>query len=288
LKLETKTHNHAAIEREFTFTDQHFNILRSLVNKHTGIKLSDSKRELVYGRLARRLRSLGLTSFDPYCRLLKTDPDTELVNFVNAITTNKTDFFRESHHFDFLCKKIIPDLLGLHHLSRRLRIWSAGCSTGEEPYCIAMMLMESIPNITNWDVKILATDIDSNVLLKAERGVYNQETMQGVSKARRIRWFKKGKGENAKLFCVSPQLKQLITFKQLNLMNDWPMRGPFDLLFCRNVVIYFDKQTQAKLFDRYADIMADYSYLFIGHSESLYSVTDRFEHLGQTIHRKIA
>ena len=275
-------------QREFNFTDHHFNILKTLVNKHTGISLSDAKRELVYGRVTRRLRKLGLTSFDQYCRLLKTNLDTELTNFINAITTNKTEFFRESHHFDFLAKTVIPYLLKARNQQRRIRIWSAGCSTGQEPFTIAMVLMETIPTLANWDVRILATDIDSAVLDQCRQGIYAENLVGGISKARLKRWFKKGRGNNKGMLRIAPELQALISFEKLNLMDDWPLRGPFDILFCRNVVIYFDKPTQKKLFDRYANILADDGYLFIGHAESLFSISDRYQHLGQTIHKKVA
>ncbi|MFQ5660846.1 MAG: CheR family methyltransferase [Gammaproteobacteria bacterium] len=275
------------IAQEFEFTDHHFNILRTLVNKHSGINLSDAKKQLVYGRIARRLRKLDLSGFDAYCRLLKTEPDRELPDFVNAITTNKTGFFREPHHFEFLARTAIPGLLKANADTRRIRIWSAGCSTGQEPYSIAIVLLETIPHLSQWDVKVLATDIDSNVLAKGERGVYTEEQISDISASRLKRWFRKGKGANAGQYRVSPALQSLIRFKKLNLMHDWPMRGPFDLLFCRNVVIYFDKPTQRKLFERYADILVDGGHLIIGHSESLFSVSERYQHLGQTIHQKV-
>ncbi len=275
-------------QREFNFTEDHFNLLRTLVKKHTGISLSDAKQELVYGRVTRRLRKLGLKGFDQYCLLLETNPDTEMTNFVNAITTNKTEFFRESHHFDFLAKTAIPYLLKTRNLNRRIRIWSAGCSTGQEPFTIAMVLMEAIPAIANWDVRVLATDIDSAVLDICRQGIYSKDLIGGISKTRLKRWFRKGRGDNKGMLQVVPELQALISFKKLNLMDDWPMRGPFDLLFCRNVVIYFDKPTQKQLLDRYSNILADDGYLFIGHSEFLLGISDRYQHLGQTIHKKVA
>ncbi len=273
--------------REFEFNDRHFSILRKLVSEHTGIVLSDAKKELVYGRLSRRLRKLGLNSFDVYCDLLeKTDNDDEFVNFVNAVTTNLTSFFRENHHFEFLSQTVIPWLLRENASSRRIRIWSAGCSTGEEPYSVAMVLRESIPDIDNWDVRLLATDIDSSVLETASQGVYTEERINGLSKQRARRWFRRGTGEQQGNVKVSRELQNLITFKQLNLMHPLPMRGPFDIIFCRNVVIYFDKPTQRVLFDKYANIMRHDGYLFIGHSENLFQVSDRFEALGQTMYRR--
>jgi chemotaxis protein methyltransferase CheR len=275
--------------REFEFTDKHFDWLVDMVMDKTGIALSEKKRDLVYGRLARRLRKLDLDSFDEYCDLLKKNPEGELVEFVNSITTNLTSFYRESHHFDYLSNTVIKYLLQHRKHDRRIRIWSAGCSTGEEPYTIAMTLRESIPNIENWDVKILATDIDTNVLSKASEGVYQKDKMNGVSDARFKKWFlKPAKDADSNKVKVSPKLRELITFKELNLMGDWPMKGKFDVLFCRNVVIYFNKETQRVLFERFANILKDDAHMFLGHSESLYKVTDRFRLLGKTIHQKAA
>lgn len=272
-------------EREFQFSVKDFDFLRSLVNQQTGIVLSEAKRDLVYGRLAKRLRHLGLENFTDYCRLLQGGDTSELENLVNAMTTNLTMFFRENHHFEYLAHTLLPRLLQLRARSRRLRLWSAGCSTGEEPYSIAMICKEVVPT-TGWDVRILATDIDSNVLATAQRGVYNAERVQGVGQQRLRQWFLQGRGSQAGSVKASPALQELITFRQLNLMQQWPMRGPFDVIFCRNVVIYFDKDTQRHLFDRFADLLDPQGNLFVGHSESLFKVTERFELLGQTIYRR--
>ena len=274
-------------EREFTFTRNDFEHIRNMVGERTGIVLSDHKVDMVYGRLARRLRQLKINSFKDYLTLLSQDDDQELVEFTNALTTNLTSFFREPHHFEFLQQKGIPELIK-RRPNKRLRVWSAGCSTGEEPYTIAITLQESLPLIRNWDVKILATDLDSNVVRHAKAGVYEQERVNGISKERLSRWFNKGQGSNQGKVRVSSDLHRLITFKQLNLMHEWPMKGPFDIIFCRNVVIYFNKDTQRILFDRYADILANDGYLIVGHSESLHKVTNRFELLGKTVYRKVS
>lgn len=272
-------------EREFVFTRHDFENIREMVGERTGIVLSDHKIDMVYGRLARRLRQLELKSFKDYLARLKQDDDQELVEFTNALTTNLTSFFREPHHFEFLRNTGIPELVK-RRPNKRLRVWSAGCSTGEEPYTIAMTLQESLPLIRTWDVKVLATDIDSNVVARAKAGIYERERLNGVSQERLNRWFRKGTGSNQGKARASAELQDLITFKQLNLMHQWPMRGPFDIIFCRNVVIYFNKETQRVLFNRYADLLADDGYLIVGHSESLHKVTDRFELLGKTIYRK--
>lgn len=275
------------METEFEFADRDFQRIRQIINQIAGISLADGKRELVYSRLSRRLRQLGLRRFEEYCQLLETgDDDAELGEFVNALTTNLTSFFRESHHFEFLAEDLIPRLLRERNFSRRrIRIWSAGCSTGEEPYSIAMVLREMLPAV-GWDVKVLATDLDSHVLATAERGVYEWNRVRDLPETRLRRWFLKGRGSQAGMVRVAPALREMITFRRLNLMEDWPMRGAFDIVFCRNVVIYFDKPTQRVLFERFADILIEQGHLFVGHSESLFKVTERFVPLGKTIYRR--
>ncbi len=267
-------------EREFTFSDQDFAALRTLVRRVTGINLSDAKRELVYGRLSRRLRALGLGSFREYRALLERDGEQEMVQFCNAITTNLTAFFRESHHFEFLADHLRRLPISS---SRRLRIWSAGCSTGEEAYSIAMTVREALPEAERWDVKILATDLDSNVLAHAKRGVYAQDRVRGLSEQRLRTSFSNDSGT----FTVRPELARMIVFKQLNLMDPFPMRGPLDAIFCRNVVIYFDKDTQRDLFARFARLQQPEALLFLGHSESLFRVSADYALLGKTMYRRV-
>ncbi|MBZ4193261.1 MAG: protein-glutamate O-methyltransferase CheR [Candidatus Contendobacter sp.] len=276
------------MDTEFEFSDQDFQRIRRIINEAAGISLADGKRELVYSRLSRLLRQRGLRRFGDYCDLLEAGGGTaaDMGEFVNALTTNLTSFFRESHHFEFLSKELIPALIRERSFSnRRIRIWSAGCSTGEEPYSIAMVLRESLPAV-GWDVKILATDLDSNVLATAERGVYEWNRVKDLPEMRLRRWFQKGRGEQSGLVRTAETLRNLITFRQLNLMENWPMSGPFDVVFCRNVVIYFDKPTQRILFERFADLLVDQGHLLVGHSESLFKVTERFAPLGKTIYRK--
>lgn len=272
--------------KEFQFSDRDFQYLRQLVSRETGIVITEAKREMVYSRLSRRLRILNLTDFKEYCQLLETDPQGELNAFINAITTNLTSFFREPHHFEFLKTTIIPDLLKRNAASRRIRIWSAGCSTGEEPYSIAMTTAEALSDEDGWDCRILATDIDTDVLAKAQRGIYPLERVAGISQARLQQWFLRGGGANQGMTRVVHALRDMIAFRHLNLMEEWPVRGSIDVLFCRNVVIYFNKETQRRIFEKFANCMADHAYLFIGHSESLFKITDRFELIGQTIYRK--
>jgi chemotaxis protein methyltransferase CheR len=274
----------AAAHREFHLSDSEFDEIRRLVREHTGIALADSKRELVYSRLVRRLRRLSLATFAEYLTLLGRGEPAELEEFTNAITTNLTSFFREGHHFEFLADTVLPALERRNAASRRIRIWSAGCSTGEEPYSIAVALQEAMGRFRGWDVKILATDLDSNVVAHAQAGEYREDRFEKVSAVRRERYFPQLR---AGVFGAAPSLKSLITFRQLNLMHAWPFRGPFDVIFCRNVVIYFDKQTQRELFDRMADLQRNDDHLFIGHSESLFKVSDRYQLIGKTIYRKV-
>ena len=275
-------------EREFHFTDQDFESVRKKLYEQAGISLNDGKRDLVYGRLSRRLRACRLTDFDAYLKYLESPgAESEVVQFINALTTNLTAFFRESHHFDYLAKTVLPEAMRRHVGDHRIRFWSAGCSTGEEPYSIAITLREAMSSLNNWDLRILATDLDSDVVETARRGTYTAQRIEGLSKGRASKWFHRIDGRSGGQVQVNTSLQELITFKQLNLMHEWPMQGQFDLIFCRNVVIYFDKPTQRKLFDRYADALVTGGYLFIGHSENMHKLSDRFELVGQTMYRKI-
>ncbi len=273
-------------QREFKFTAVDFERIRVLVYEHAGIHLSEAKGNLVYGRLSRRLRVLQLARFDDYLRFLQQHAETELTEFLNAITTNLTSFFRENHHFEALCNQVLPELMHARRAARRLRVWSAGCSTGEEPYSLAMVLSETVLDQPGWDVRLLATDLDTSVLETARTGVYAADRVSNVSRERLRRFFRRGVGVNAGRVQVVAELQRLIAFNQLNLMETWPMRGLIDVIFCRNVVIYFDKPTQARLFDRFADLLSTDGRLFVGHSETLNKVTDRFELVGQTMYRK--
>jgi len=273
--------------RDFELTDREFNQIRKLVIEHTGISLSDAKRNLVYGRLSKRLRKMNIDDFRSYIQLLETPAGKdELANFTNAITTNLTSFFRENHHFDFLKSNVLPNLLRTNADTRKIRIWSAGCSTGEEPYSIAMAIREIIPENKDWDIKILATDLDTNVLAHAKLGIYSLERINNLSKPRLKKWFLRGKGERADSVKVRSELQSIISFKQLNLMDAWPIKNQFDIIFCRNVVIYFDKPTQKVLFKRYHDMLKNTGHMFIGHSETMFKVSDDFKLIGNTTYVK--
>jgi chemotaxis protein methyltransferase CheR len=271
---------------EFELTDAEFDRLRGLVREYTGISLSDAKRELVYGRLARRLRRLKLTSFAQYCALVEGRPADEMQELINAITTNLTSFFRENYHFEQLSAEVLPQIERERSGTRRMRLWSAGCSTGEEPYSMAMVMREALAHLPGWDIKLLATDIDSKVVSAAAEGVYGADRLSSMTAERATRWLLPIAGRPD--HCVaSDALKELITFKQLNLFEPWPMKGPFDVIFCRNVVIYFDRDTQRALFDRMADLQEPGSWLFIGHSENLFNVTQRYKLVGRTVYRRV-
>lgn len=272
-------------EREFDFTEQDFKRVQKIVYDFAGIDLNESKMNLVYNRLAKRIRFLALTSFSQYIDYVEAQGESEFIQLINSITTNLTFFFRENHHFEYLAEQVIPSLLISNAASRKIRIWSAGCSTGEEPYSIAITLKEKVP--TGWDAQVIATDLDSNVVQTGLDGIYTIDRLKGVSEARQKRWFLKGSGSKEGYVKVKPELQEIIKFDQLNLMSEWPIKDSIDVVFCRNVVIYFDKPTQSKLFDRYADRLPTGGHLFVGHSESLYKVCNRFELLGQTIYKKI-
>jgi chemotaxis protein methyltransferase CheR len=272
--------------REFAFGNDDFEALRKLVKQITGINLSDQKRELVYGRLARRLRALRLKSFAEYRDLLDQDGGQEIVEFCNAITTNLTAFFREPHHFDYLREQVLLPMAANSAGPKRLRIWSAGCSTGEEPYSIAMTVIETLQDLRRWDVRILATDLDSDVLQRAQRGIYAEDRLKTMSGQRRSRFFTERREREGVSYEVSAELKSLITFKQLNLMHALPMRGPLEAIFCRNVVIYFDKDTQRNLFGRIAQLQRPRDLLFLGHSESLFKVSEDYTLIGKTVYRR--
>ncbi len=271
------------IKREFLYTNDDFKYIRELVYKVSGIHLSDVKRDMVYSRLARRLRTLKLTAFSDYCQFIDNNYDQEITNTINAITTNLTHFFREDHHFDMLRQRIIPELVRNQPRGKRLRIWSAGCSTGEEPYSIAISLVDTLTNISQWDAKVLATDLDTNVIEKCKAGIYDKQRIAPVEASLANKWFKTSDNQ----VVVDDNLKQLITFKQLNLMHKWPIRGPFDVIFCRNVLIYFDKPTQQRLFNRFYEMLAPNGYLFLGHSEQLGEFQKNFIHLGKTSFKKL-
>jgi len=264
--------------KEFDFTARDFERVRGLIYKRAGIALADSKQEMVYSRLARRLRATGITSFVQYLdELERGSNDQEWEAFTNALTTNLTSFFREAHHFPLLAEHVAK-------LKGPIEVWCSASSTGEEPYSIAITLCEAFGTLTP-PAHIIATDIDTNVLNTASNGVYPLDRVDKLSPERAKRFFLRGKGEQAGLVRVRPELRKMITFKQLNLLSDdWPVSGPFDAIFCRNVMIYFDKPTQGKILSRFAPLMKPDGLLFAGHSENFLYVTDAFKLRGKTVY----
>jgi len=262
----------------FAFTPRDFARIRSLIYRQAGIALTDSKQEMVYSRLARRLRAKGLNSFEEYLDELENGRDSdEWEAFTNALTTNLTSFFREVHHFPILAEHMLG-------MKAPLSIWCSASSTGEEPYSIAMTVCEAFGTLTP-PVSIVATDIDTNVLETAANGVYPIDRIDKMAQDRVRRFFQRGKGERSGLVRVRPELRQLITFKPLNLLaSSWPVSGPFDVIFCRNVMIYFDKPTQSRILERFVPLMKPEGLLFAGHSENFMYASDAFKLRGKTVY----
>jgi len=268
--------------KEFDFTRRDFERVRALIHQRAGISLADSKQEMVYSRLARRLRATGIQSFATYLDDLEAGRmDREWESFTNALTTNLTSFFREAHHFPLLLEHLIAVR---KKDTRPLTIWCSAASTGEEPYSIAMTACEAF-NTLSPPVHIVATDIDTNVLSTASNGVYPMERLDKMSPERLRRFFLKGKGAHEGMARVRPELRNLVTFKQLNLLADgWPLEGQFDAIFCRNVMIYFDKPTQRKILGRFVPLMKPHALLFAGHSENFLYVSDSLRLRGKTVY----
>jgi chemotaxis protein methyltransferase CheR len=275
-------------DSRLTITDEEFRRLREFIHAHSGIALSGHKRALVCSRLAKRLRHHDLHHYSDYYRLLtENDPDgLELVAMINSITTNKTEFFREPHHFRFLAEVVFPAYRNNPNRERPIRLWSAAASTGEEAYSLAMTALEAMPSFNERDIRILATDIDTDVLSRAENGVYTYEQAKHIPEALLRRYFLKGQAAHEGEILAKPVLKSLIHFRRLNLQDDpWPMQAPFDVILCRNVLIYFDKPTQLKLFRRMASALKKDGYLMLGHSEAIYGLVDYFKPVGHSIYQ---
>ncbi|MEE2652344.1 MAG: protein-glutamate O-methyltransferase CheR [Pseudomonadota bacterium] len=271
------------VKFEYQFKDRDFNKLKEIVYARTGITLGEEKRQLVYSRFAKRIRKLNLKNFSEYIEYFEKNEESEVTDFINAITTNFTSFFREPHHFEFL-----KDFIAKREMaSRYCRIWSAGCSSGEEPYSIAMTVLDSIVNPDAWDIKILCTDIDTSVLRKAEQGVYDAARVEGIDKRLRSRFFLRGKGAREGLVKIRDEVRTNMVFRQLNLLDEFPFKKGFDLIFFRNVIIYFDKDTQRKIFSKIAKLQQPGDVLIIGHSENLAGVTDKYALIGRTIYQRL-
>jgi chemotaxis protein methyltransferase CheR len=268
----------------FAISTEEFKRFQTLIYDESGITLNDQKQGLVASRLSKRLRELGLSSFSEYYDRLMGDPHREeFPRMLDLISTNKTDFFREPRHFDFLREEILPTLTD----EKRARIWSSACSSGEEPYTIAMTLYDGVSAPAQWDFKILATDLSTRVLAKAVSGVYDEERVRDVSPEVVRRHFLRGRDSSNGLLKVKPHLASMIRFRRLNLMDEeYPIKSPLDLIFCRNVMIYFDRPTQERLVNRFYRYLKPGGHLFIGHSESLQWVNHPFKTVASTIYWK--
>jgi chemotaxis protein methyltransferase CheR len=263
--------------REFPFSPQHFRLITDRIYTFSGIKLPDAKREMVYARLARRLRTLGLSSFDEYVRYLEAEP-AEWEHCTNALTTNVTSFFREEHHFRILTEHV----QGRKPASPVFRVWSAGCSTGEEPYSIAMTLADALGGAK---FEVIASDLDTQVVATARQAVYPLQSVLRLPEARQKRYFLRGSGRNEGRARVRPDIAAHVSFTRVNLMEaDWGVEGPFDAIFCRNVMIYFDKPTQKRLIERFSRLLAPHGLFFAGHAESLLDQGRCFRLRGQTVY----
>ena len=268
---------------EFALGEREFERIRARLYDVAGISLSDAKRTLVIARLSKIVRTMRLASFAEYLDFLETKgTGADAQDFVNALTTNLTRFWREEHHFAHLITHV-GDLMKTRTSvsSKRLRIWSAGCSTGQEPYTIALSLLAALPDLRRWDFKILATDIDTSVIAKAATGIYPEGELNGLTPDRARLFERLGDGR----IRVPQAASQLVSFKPLNLMAPWPMKGPFDAIFCRNVAIYFDKPTQGEVFGRLGRILSPGGYLYIGHSENVGTAGAAFRLVGKTIYQ---
>lgn len=265
--------------REFHFTKGDFARVSKMIYEHAGISLSESKQELVYSRLSRRLRATGIKTFSEYLKLLESDDEAEWEAFTNSLTTNLTSFFREPHHFPLLAQQVTA-LRGKHPIV----LWCSAASTGEEPYSMAMTVMDALGRDAS-QVSIVATDLDTNVLATARAGVYSEERIAKLSPDLVKRYFQRGTGSQEGLVRVRQELREMITFRQLNLLDkNWSVRAPVDAIFCRNVMIYFDKPTQLEILKKFVPLMRNDGLLYAGHSESFHHADEYFKLKGKTVY----
>ncbi|MFL9610370.1 CheR family methyltransferase [Methylobacillus sp. Pita2] len=276
--MNSSTVSKSSAGKEFDFTEADFARVRKLIYQAAGISLSDSKHEMVYSRLARRLRATGISSFQHYLDVLESGSGSdEWEAFTNALTTNLTSFFREHHHFPILAEHI-------RKAAQPISIWCCASSTGEEPYSLAITACEAFGTLRP-PVEIIATDIDTNVLATAAAGIYTYDRIEKLPMEQKKKFFLRGTGKQQGMVRVRDDLRKLISFRPLNLLDgNWPVRGPFDAIFCRNVMIYFDKPTQAAILKRFAPLMKPDGLLFAGHSENFLYATDAFKLLGKTVY----
>ncbi len=278
-----------SVLEDLVLSDEEFATISKLVYEHCRINLHEGKRELVRARLAKRLRKLGIKTFREYIDFaLNDESGQEFTNLIDSLSTNLTSFFRENQHFEYL-KDVFYPMIMKRKVAQddcRIRAWSAGCSSGEEPYTIAITLQEAIAGQGSWDVKVLATDISTRMLEKAKCGIYEKKRVDPVSPQQKTKYLSQTKIDGEVHYEVGDALRKTVVFGHLNLMEPWPIKPPIDFIFCRNVMIYFDKQTQEKLVDRFWEMLGHDGILFTGHSESLTGIKHRFKYVQPTIYRK--
>ncbi len=274
---------------ELVLSDKNFQLISKLVYEHCGINLHSGKRELVRARLAKRLRTLKIPTFDAYIKFALGDSTgKEFTKLIDSLSTNLTSFFRERQHFEYLDKVFYPAMLNRKSKNGdyRIRAWSAGCSSGEEPYTIAITLLDVTSGKGRWDVKVLATDISTEILDTAKAGIYDEKRVGPVSGPQKQKYLVCKKSEGGLNYEVGESLRDVVCFGHLNLMGEWPVKGPLDFIFCRNVMIYFDKKTQERLVNRYWHLLDSGGLLFTGHSESLTGIKHKFNYVQPTIYAK--
>ena len=272
---------------EYPLTRRDLSEIAAMIYADAGIYLNESKASLVYSRLSKHIRALGLAGFRDYCQLVSSPAGSAARReMLSHLTTNFTRFFRENHHFDHLRDEVLPGLLARAKAGGRVRIWSAACSDGQEPYSIALTVLALMPNVADFDFRILATDIDPKILGLARAGAYDESSLETVSPAMRKQWFQEVNVQGRRKFQIDDRVKRLITFNELNLLGQWPFKGLFDVIFCRNVVIYFDEPTQTKIWTRFAGQLQDAGHLYIGHSERVAGEAKHvFDNIGITTYR---
>ena len=271
-------------------TDSDFKRVSDIIYKHCGINLHEGKKTLVRARLAKRMRATKIRDVKEYLDYALTTKDQkEFYDLVDSISTNLTSFFREKVHFDLLKENFIPNMItrqAKHGGPKKFRIWSAGCSTGEEPYTMVMTLLEAFKDNPGWDIKVLASDVSTRVLNKANSGLYELDRVKPLSLQQQSTYFTKVNIDEKPMFQVKDEIKKMISFRYLNLMEKWPFKGPFDVIFCRNVMIYFDKPTQERLVGRYFECLRPEGLLCIGHSESLTGINHKYRYLQPATYAK--
>ncbi|MDE1993022.1 MAG: protein-glutamate O-methylesterase CheR [Rhizobiaceae bacterium] len=274
---------------EYPLTRRDLTEIAAMIYSDAGIALNESKASLVYSRLSKHIRALGLRGFREYCSLVSSPAGAAARReMLSHLTTNFTRFFRENHHFDHLRDEVLPGLVTRAKNGGRVRIWSAACSDGQEPYSIALTVLSVLPNAADLDFRILATDIDPKILSLARAGAYDEASLETVTPAMRKQWFHEVEIQGRRKFQVDDRVKRLITFNELNLMAQWPFKGTFDVIFCRNVVIYFDEPTQMKIWTRFAGLLPENGHLYIGHSERVSGDAKHvFDNIGITTYRHL-